>query len=234
MAKGEKKFSTQGREARKFSSKPFKAGDYDLKLLGDTAETRTSQSNPKNPPYVNVAFQALGTAEDGGRDRRVYHNFFVSLKPGKDGSIMVDRADQIVGLSKATGQELDFDTQTIKEVECVNPTQLVKWLKANDGLVVKGHVKIQKGDEDKGFGPKNVIDSFEEGEATEEADEDEETDLDEDDEDEVEEDGDEDTEDSDDDDDEIEEDDEDDDEELERTKKKASSSKVKAKKKGKK
>ena len=210
MAKGEKRFSTRGREARKFDSTPPPPGEYDMKLRGSEAKVG-KKNEPGSFPYVSLPIELLGTGQDGGKNRVIFHMFFCSLKPGKDGSLMAERADQLVGLSKAAGTDIDVGTLTLRDADgnpqdCLNPADLVKWLKENDGITIRGKTRIQAGDEKRGYGPKGVVSYFIESE-------DRDADADEEDEDEELEDEDESDDDADEDDDSgDEEDDEDEDE----------------------
>lgn len=159
--KGEKRFSTQGREARKFTSKPFEEGDYTLKILGETFEVRkpeqkVDKDGKKLPtlPYINGAFEVLGTNEEGGRNRRVYHSFFLSQKPSdKDGSVMSDRADQIVGFARGLGEEIEgVSVIRVDGVDCIGPQALLKWIKAHDGATLDAHIKVSRERTDKTTG----------------------------------------------------------------------------------
>lgn len=183
MAKGESGFNTGSVEKKKYNFKPFAQGDYELKLLGETADVRKAAVTKKRPnplPYVALAFEALGTGEDGGKNKRVYHNLFCSLNPDKNGVQMPARADQIKGLADALGSHPTLPSTMVNGVECINPLVVKKWLEKHDGEVMKGHVRIQKGT-DEYPDPKNVISEFfepeeedEESEKGEEGEEDEE------------------------------------------------------------
>lgn len=164
MATGEKKFSTSGREVVKFQNTPIAVGDYELKLIADTVKIG-KRPEPGKFPYVQIAFEALDTAaEEGQKNRRVYHMFFLSTKPAKNGMIMVDRADQVVGFCKGLGEEAAFPMVPMlgedkREYDVIHPKAIEKFLKERDGVIVKAHIKIRK---DKEYGDKNVIDYFEE------------------------------------------------------------------------
>lgn len=180
MAKGEKRFSTKGKQARKFESTPLPPGEYELKARGADAKVQKKQE-PGSMPYVSVPFEALGTAsQEGGKNRVIFHNFFLSLKPGKDGSLMPERADQLVGFAQAAGTDIDLGTISVRDADgnpqdVLSPQEFVAWLKANDGTVVKAKTKVRPGDEKKGYSPRAEITYFIESENAE-ADEDEEDD----------------------------------------------------------
>lgn len=182
MAKGESKFDMKAIDKKKRTFQPIPAADYDLKLLGDTVEIKKadpSEKNPKPISYVNVAFEALKSAKEGGRNQRVYHRLFLSLKPGKDGMISPQLADGLKGLGDALGSLPSLDTVTVEatdgETEMVSPLAVKKWLMGKDGEVVRGHVKIKAGS--KGYADSNVIAEFFEadGEESDEEGEDEES-----------------------------------------------------------
>lgn len=193
MAKGEKQFSTQGREARRFESKPFPEGDYQLKVLGETFEIRKPEPKTDKKtgklkpslPYINGAYEVLGTGQEGGKNRRVYGTLFLSQKPSdKDGSVMSDRADQLVGLARALGEELEgIIIIEVQGIDVIGPKGVLAWIKAHDGAVINAHVKISKErtdpDSGKTYSARNEIEFFipseEGGLESEEEDEDEET-----------------------------------------------------------
>lgn len=218
MAKGEM-FLSGKMEKKKYDNKPIPAADYDLKLVGSKAEIRRAQPKKENPTpqaYVTVPFQALGTAADGGKDRFVFHRFFLSMAKRKDGSIGPQMADQLVGLAEALGVELKAGFVQDNGVQCVSAKDVLNWLKSMDGEVVRGHVRIQRATDD--YPASNVIAEFFEKEGGSDTSSDEEEAEEEDEEtDETEEDeeGDEDEADEDEDADESDEDDEEDDDEDE-------------------
>lgn len=167
MAKGSKTFSLSNTEKKKRSFEPFPAGDYDLKLLGNTIEVKTPQVTKErtNPiPYVNVAFEALGTGVDGGKNKRVYHMFFLSLKPGKDGIVSPATVDGLKGFADAIGDQPDMKIVEVGDVEAISALAVKKFLAEHDGEVVRAHVTIQRGTKD--FpNDKNVIKEFIESDA---------------------------------------------------------------------
>jgi hypothetical protein len=175
MAKGETTFSTGKVEKKRYAFTPIKAGDYELKILGDSAEVRTAEPSKKNPnpmPRVNFAVEALGSGEDGGSNRKVFHTLWCSLKADKNGVVGPARADQLKGLADALGKDANIAIKTIKGQECLDPIALKKWLEKQDGEVVKGHVRIQKGTAEYPQ-DRNVISEFFEPEESEKEDEDE-------------------------------------------------------------
>lgn len=174
MAVGQRKFQSRDVVIKKFSSEPFPAGEYELKLETESASVG-KKDEPGKFPYVNCRFRALGTAgAEGGKDRLLFHMLFTSLKPMKNGGLMVENANQSIALARAMGQELEDVGINIKEQKdetgqtqgYLDPQALLQWLKNNDGVIVKARVKIQK---DKEYGDKNVVDFFEPAEAPVEA-----------------------------------------------------------------
>lgn len=166
--KGETTFTTEGRKtAGGFNNEPFAVGDYQLKIMGNKAEVRC-KTEPGSIPYVNVPFAAIGTGGEGGRDRWVYHMLSLNLSVGKNGQIQVDRADQLTGLAAAMGTTANLPTRTIqakdktsgdmREIQILDGQALVTWLRENDGVVVNGHVRIEKGTG--GYSDKNKIARF--------------------------------------------------------------------------
>ncbi len=144
MAKGEKTFSTKGQEVKRFQSNPLPTGEYDLKILGHKAEVKTSTNSKM--PRVYCPLEAMNTGDNGGKNRWVFHNFFLSLKPGTDGVIMPNRGGQIVDFAAVLGQDMDFPVVEKPDaegnlVEVLEPRAVLKLVKALDGMLVRGHVK---------------------------------------------------------------------------------------------
>lgn len=166
---GERTWSTKGKQVQKFEFKPFPVGEYPLVLDCSKIEIKKKQE-PGKFPYINIAFTAQGTAlTEGGKDRKVFHRFFVSLKPGKDGNVMPERGNQIMGLAKGFGEELEgvrilrMKDENGNDVDVLDPKGIVAWLKARDGQTVMGRVKIQKGNTEYP-NDKNEVDYFMEAE----------------------------------------------------------------------
>jgi hypothetical protein len=168
MATGERKFSTAGREVKKYNFKPLTPGDWDLKV--DASQAAIGKKNePGKFPYINgIRFEALDSADEGGKNKLVFHMLFTSLKPGKDGSAMVDRQDQVVALAKALGEDSPDlpiitmpDENGVKQ-DVIEPKALLAWLKSHNGKIIKAHTKIQKGDGT--YEPRSVVAYFIEAE----------------------------------------------------------------------
>lgn len=159
MAKGEASFGFGNKEKKRYSFEPFSARDCDLKLLGESIEIRKSQNNPESFSRVSCAFLALGTADEGGKDKRVFHDFYVRLKEDKNGVKTVLRADQIKGFADGVGKQPDFPLATQNGEKILSPQAVVKWLKSFDGEVVRGHVRVKAGSKDYPEA-RNVISEF--------------------------------------------------------------------------
>lgn len=115
MAKGEARFSSEGRDVVRFDNTPIPRNVYDLPLEKEGLEVKKSEEKgPDAIPYVNCRFRAQGTApKEGQKDRLVFHKFFLSLKEGSDGVIMPMRGGGIVEFCRAHGDEADFSVKTI-------------------------------------------------------------------------------------------------------------------------
>lgn len=186
MAKGDRNFSTEGRQVSRFSNKPAPAGEYELKLISSKAEVKAPNAqNPRGVPYVGgVRFQVVGSGENGGKDKTFFHSFFCSLLPGSDGKVMPERGGQIVDYAHALGDKFNGSVISVhtpggekggvqldpQEVDALDPIQLCKWLKERDGAIVKGRIKVQKNFKD-ATQEENAMDYFIAAEATSDEDE---------------------------------------------------------------
>ena len=175
---GEVGYSSQGRIPVRMSFEPFAAGDYRLQVLARSAEIKIAKQS--GVPYVTVPFLALGSGKDGGKDRRVFHNFWLSLEPGKNGTPPVDGADQILGLSKGLGVDLNFGPEAVikktkkmddgdsKTINILDPRAVLEWIQTYDMAEVPAHVKVRKGgknpDTGEQYNDQNVIAYFIESE----------------------------------------------------------------------
>lgn len=173
MAQGEIRWSSQGKQAKKFDREPVRKGSYDLKLDGSTVEVRPG-SEPGKLPHVVCLFSILGTGSpDGGKDRRVLHRFFLNMEAAADGSSMVERADGVLGYTRSVGEEPEFGGRMApyikkdkkgnvlesKQVPILDPQELATWLKEHDGVVTRAFIGIERSE---GYDPRNKIQEFEE------------------------------------------------------------------------
>lgn len=149
MAKGETRFSSEGRKIHKFENQPIPAGDYGLTLLGKMEIKKSQEKGPDAIPYVSVRFAADGTAaKEGGKDRLAFHQFYLSLKPGKDGIVMADRSGQIVEFYRAHGEELDVPTitKTLEDgskVDYLDPEAIIEQLEEWTDTTTDAHLAVE-------------------------------------------------------------------------------------------
>jgi hypothetical protein len=143
MAKGEKMFSSAGMDVKKHSFEPPKPGEYEAKLRSEKAEIRKKQE-PGSFPRVAVAFELLDTAENGGKNKWVFHDFYVRAEPNDRGNVLVAMSHQIVAFAKALGTVVKVPLMSINGEDCLDPKALVAWLKNRDGEVVKLKTKNEK------------------------------------------------------------------------------------------
>jgi hypothetical protein len=163
MATGERKFDSSTRQVVQPNFKPFAPGEYDLKI-GTDWEIRTAEGQGRLP-YLNGSFEVLGTAaSEGGKNKKVFHRFFLDLSPAKDGVSMVDRGNGITAFAKSAGTTLEVAIlqkpkgKELIPVDILAPKETLRWLLAMDGTVVRAHVKIEKGTG--GYQDKNVVGTF--------------------------------------------------------------------------
>lgn len=150
MAQGEKRFSFSGREVNKFQFEPVPPGDWDLKLNATKAEIKKKKGEPNAVPYINVSFTAIGSGGESGRDRLVFHMFFLKLTPNESGRVTVDNENQLGGFVKAGALEDSFQPRTMtvtdekgNEVEILNPNDVLQFLQDNDGITVRAHTRLR-------------------------------------------------------------------------------------------
>lgn len=168
---GEKTFNPGGRATHRFESTPLDPKpEYKFKLLGNSASVGKKEE-PGKFPYVSVPLEVIGTAKkEGDKNRVIYHMFFTSLKPDKNGKLMADRADQFTGLFLAIGGnapdipvvnlpsgETNEDGELLT-VRCLHAQKLKDWLVGMDGSTFKGKVKTQPAKD--GYPAKSVVDFF--------------------------------------------------------------------------
>jgi hypothetical protein len=167
MTTGERTFSTAGRTVVAQTSTPITPGKYKLRI-GSDCEIKKADK-PDATPYVAVRLEVLGTAStEGGKNRSVYHNLFLMLKPGKDGVINMDRENGLTSLAHALGTQVE-GVEIVEQsatnangesvtLEYLNPRQVVAWLKEFAGTEVSGRIKTEKGTG--GYADKSVVSKF--------------------------------------------------------------------------
>jgi len=171
MATGEKRFSTRSLDLQKNDFPPITPGDYTLRIRGDKTEVKkSSDPNSAQLPYVNTAFTVVGSAlKEGGKDRMVFHRFFLAVKPSEKGVIMPARPDQLKGLAMALGEDIDLpfreyhNNKTGEMEECIDASAFARWLKENDGRELQGHIKTEVAkaeDKQRGYKDRDVVAYF--------------------------------------------------------------------------
>ena len=152
MATGEKRVNFGERKVTKFQFKPVDPGEWDLKLNAGKAEIRKSkEKGPNAVPYINVSFSALGSGGEEGKDRLVFHSFFLKVTPGDNGQAMIDAENGIGGYIAALGLADDFQPRTMEvedpdgnTIEILNPNDVLRFLQEHDGVVVRGRTRLKE------------------------------------------------------------------------------------------
>lgn len=162
MATGETRWSSEGQNVKRVSFEPIPTGVYTLELKDGP---RIGKANRDDAfPYVKCAFIAHGTGKDGGNDRWVFHSIFLSLTPGKDGELMMNRGGQLTELSQALGDMCEAGVLTLKDKtgkvvgKYLDPKDVQAWLEGHAGNVINGKVYVEK---QKGYDDQNKIEFFE-------------------------------------------------------------------------
>lgn len=233
--KGETLYDSSTRKVSKFINTPLPPKQYEGKVLPGSEIAKAAGKGKL--PYVRAKIEVLNSAaKKGGKNRILYHNFFLNTSTDADGKASVDRQDGITAYSHAIGaklkcpvipaKKLPKDGGDLVNVKILDHDIAVKFLEKAAGRVFKMRTKNEPSLEatvPPTLWPKvdAFIDAEEESEDGEEEDEDEEGSEDEEDDDEDEEsdeeesDDEDEDEDSEDDEDEDESDDEDEDDEDE-------------------
>jgi hypothetical protein len=151
MAKGEMRYNSTGKQVVRFENKPIPRGDYQLTLLADDLKVkRSEEKGPDAVPYIGARFAAGGTAaKEGGKDRLVFVNFFLSMKPGSDGQIMPERGGGLVEYCRAHGEEADFAIRTLEKSDGTtedyfDAEEVLEYLNGKTDTTIQGHVIIEK------------------------------------------------------------------------------------------
>jgi len=151
---GEKRFRSSEEKVEKPKFDALTTGDYELKFRGDKFTVAApSQSNPDGLPYIKGQFEALETAvKEGGKNKVLFPMFHLKTTPTDKGFINAKARGSVLDLAKAIREDLDvslieYTTLAGNTYEMLNPTEVVAWLKSKDGLVVKAHIKQEKGGE---------------------------------------------------------------------------------------
>ena len=153
---------------------PIPRGIYTMVLKTAGAEIR-KKDEPGKAARVNIKLVSSDQTDEQGRPLSCFHEFHLGLKKGKDGSVMPERADGLLGLAVALGEELpnialvemkDVGGGTFQQLSAI---AVQKWLKGVDGqeVVVEVDIEPAKGQ----YAARNRVISFASinGETTEES-----------------------------------------------------------------
>lgn len=143
MAEGTTTFTTEGRDAVKNEFPLAPIGEYEATVKGAKATVEKAQES--GLPYVKLAL-VLDNPDPAGKPYWLFHSFFLSLKPWKDGRIGPTMADQITGFAKAAGVEFTAEQISVtnnegEAIPVLQPSQVRDYLQALDGARVRLRVK---------------------------------------------------------------------------------------------
>lgn len=148
-ATGERTWSSSGKQPVKFEFEPIPSKDWTGKIVGSKVEVQKG-TEPGSLPYVKFSLEVLESAmKEGGKNRFIFPMLWLSLKPGKDGNVSPERANNIVGMARAFGEdtpEFPVITMTNKEgveEELLDPRAVAEWLKNHDGMTLRFHSKVE-------------------------------------------------------------------------------------------
>lgn len=151
---GEMGWSSAGKTPVRMTFEPVPKGDYELQLQGLSTEIKVGKDS--DMPYINVRFNILGTAKEGGKDRAVFKKFWLGVRARAGKSMApVDAADQLLGFVKAIGEEPSFTGDQCKMVTAtddngekyeqmiIDPLVAKAWFQERDGITAKAHLKVR-------------------------------------------------------------------------------------------
>lgn len=144
MTAGVTKWSTEGRDVKRIEFKPFAAGDYDFILDTSAATVGKNEEKEGAVPYVKgvkVKIPEVQTAT--GSPRSVYWMAHLGLTPGSDGIVMPERANGLLGLARALGEEVDVSELNDDAGHRLSAKEVKQWLLDHDGATGRCHVKVQ-------------------------------------------------------------------------------------------
>ncbi len=127
---------------------PIPRGIYAMVLKTAGAEIR-KKDEPGKAARINIRLSSSDQTDEQGRPLSCFHEFHLGLKKGKDGSVMPERADGILGLAVALGEELpNIPLVEMKDVgggtfQQLSAIAIQKWLKGVDGQEVTVEVDIE-------------------------------------------------------------------------------------------
>lgn len=177
MVTGVKTFNTSERQVSKFEKVPPPAKNWEARV--DTGKWSIAVGEESRLPYIKASFELLNSAtKEGGKNRWIYHNFFLDITPSKkDQKAMVDRQGGVTDFSKAVATELNLEgddvimdkerpvkdsngkpTGEFEPCQVLNPQVVLQWFKQFDGSVIKLRSKIRKGTN--GYADQGEVDYF--------------------------------------------------------------------------
>ena len=153
MTTGVKTFSSEGMKTQKFDNTPPAPKEYDAVL--NAAGVAIANTQDGRPYIQGVRFELKGTATvEGGRNRTISATFWLDTKAFKqDGIPAVGKADGLVPLARAMGEELNgIPEVTItgtdaegnpRDMDMLDPRATKAWLQAHDGRALRLKTKLR-------------------------------------------------------------------------------------------
>lgn len=157
MTTGVKTYSSAGQATQKFDDRPPEPKFYTATLRSAAVALQTTKD--KRAFITGLRFELQGTASvEGGRNRSVTHTVWLDTKAAKsDGFASIRKADGIVPLARAMGEEIDLpevDVTMVDDEGNESTTTLLdgravkQWLQDHDGrtLQVKTGIRADRQD----------------------------------------------------------------------------------------
>lgn len=152
MARGERQFSIADQQVKRFSNEPIPNKEWRFILDTKGVTIKKPKDETKAVPYISgIRLRALGSAkEEGQKDRLVFHSLFISLVPGKDGVLMMNRGGGLVEFCKALGRadknfsERDYQTSEGEVQAGLDAKEILDFVKSVDGMELGGRTKTEK------------------------------------------------------------------------------------------
>lgn len=142
MATGVTKWSTVGKEPKRFEFKPFEAGDYDVVL--DTSGATIGKAEREGAvSHVKYKVKVPEVQTASGRPRVVFCRADLGLTPGSDGVVMPDRQNGILGLCKSLGEDAEFSELNDQNGHRLAAKEVKAWLMEHDGASLRAHIKVK-------------------------------------------------------------------------------------------
>lgn len=152
--KGEGTFDSKKQKVHVFENKPLPVAEYGGKLV--TGWEVAKSDGQGKLPYVRGKVEGLKTAaKKGGKNRMIFHNFFLNTTPNENGRAQVNAQDGIVALCNAMGKsfkcpvisakKMNAETEKLETVKILDPAKVVKLLEGMVGPTFKFRSKNEKG-----------------------------------------------------------------------------------------